>query len=139
MINYIFAFLRLQNQAKFVIMKYTHVIIGDIIKKMVAEKGLTSSAFAKLIGKQRQNMESTVFSKASIDTDLLKRISEVLDYDFFEYYRPIDEEKDNCNKKNYNDGDKEEIKATLTIELKKETKEQVLKLVFGENNFENLK
>lgn len=115
-------------------MKYTHVIIGDIIKKMVAEKGLTSSAFAKLIGKQRQNMESTVFSKASIDTDLLKRISEVLDFDFFEYYRPIDEEKDNCNKKNYND----EIKATLTIELKSEKKEQVLKLIFGEKNLEML-
>ena len=32
----------------------------------------------------------------------------------------------------------EDVKATLTVELKKEKKDQVLRLVFGENNLEIL-
>lgn len=32
----------------------------------------------------------------------------------------------------------EEVKATLTVELKKDKKDQVLKLVFGDNNLEIL-
>lgn len=114
-------------------MKYERVFIGEIIRQVVAEKGMSSLAFAKLIGKQRQNMESSVYKKASIDTGLLVLISEALDYDFFKYYRPFEKEKDYCNKSYDSD-----IKATLTIELKKEKKEQVLKLVFGENNLEIL-
>ena len=114
-------------------MKYKHVIIGEAIKEKVAEKGLTSSGFAKLIGKQKQNMESSVYSKASIDTELLIRISEVLDYDFFQLYRPVGQKGLDSNKI-YDTSSEDELKATLTIELKKEKKDQVLKLVFGENN-----
>ena len=121
---------------KFEIMKYKHVIIGEIIKEKVSEKGLTSSAFAKLIGKQKQNMESTVYSKASIDTNLLITISEVLDFDFFQFYHPVGQKTERSN--NIYDADENELKATLTIELTKEKKDQVLKLVFGENNLEIL-
>jgi len=41
--------------------------------------------------------------------------------------------------KNFTAGDsEEEIKATLTVELKKDKKDQVLRLVFGDNNLEIL-
>lgn len=116
-------------------MKYKRITIGEYIRQVVAEKGMSSLAFAKLIGKQRQNMETSIYSKASLDTNLLVVISEVLNYDFFKYYRPVDQEEEQCNK-NYDTED--DLKATLTIELKKEKKEQVLKLVFGENNLEIL-
>lgn len=34
--------------------------------------------------------------------------------------------------------DKEDVKAILTVELKKEKKDQILRLVFGDNNIEIL-
>lgn len=116
-------------------MKYERVYIGEVIRQVVAERGMSSLAFAKLIGKQRQNMEISIYKKASLDTGLLVLISEALNYDFFKYYRPVDQEGEDCNK-NYDNEDN--LKATLTIELKKEKKDQVLKLVFGENNLEIL-
>ena len=115
-------------------MKYDRVNIGSIIKQCVDDKGISHSAFAKSIGLHRQNVERTVFEKTSLDTNLLCTISEVLDEDFFKFYRTNDTVI--CNKNNYNTT--EEIKAVLTIELKREKKEQVLRLVFGDNNLEIL-
>jgi transcriptional regulator with XRE-family HTH domain len=108
-------------------MKIKRVNIGEIIKNKVAEKGMSEAAFAKSINIQRQNIKKTVFSKNSIDTDLLISISESLEFDFFQYYR----NSDSCNIKDYN-----EVKGVLSIEFGKEKKDQVFRFVFGENNLE---
>lgn len=63
----------------------------------VEESGMSKAKFAELVGIARQNVEKTVFSKHSLDTDLLCRISEVLDCNFFDYYRSDTE----CNTKDY--------------------------------------
>lgn len=110
-------------------MRIKRVNIGEEIKKKVLERQQSIASFAKVIGIQRQNIEKTVFSKNSIDTDLLMRISEELDYNFFSYYT----NEDTCNIINYN---KQELKATLTIELGEEKKDQVFRFIFGENNLE---
>lgn len=115
-------------------MKYDRVNIGAIIKQCVDDRCISHSAFAKSIGLKRQNVDKTVFEKTSIDTNLLCTISEVLKEDFFKYYR-LDSQTD-CNMIDYNNSN--DIKAVLTIELKKEKKEQVLRLVFGDNNLEIL-
>lgn len=115
-------------------MKYNRVNIGAIIKQCVDGRGISHSAFAKSIGLQRQNIDRTVFDKTSIDTNLLCTISEVLKEDFFRYYHP--DNRTDCNIIDYNTSN--DIKAVLTIELKKEKKEQVLRLVFGDNNLEIL-
>ena len=65
-------------------------------------------------------------------TDLLCNISEVLNCNFFDYYKS----SGLCNKTDYM-GEKE-IKATLSIEMGSEKKEQVLRFVFGDNNIEIL-
>ena len=58
---------------------------------------MSKAEFAKNVGIAGQNIEKIVFQKASLDTNLLCLISEVLDYNLFSYYKDCDE----CNKINY--------------------------------------
>jgi len=60
--------------------------IGKLIKEQVEISPLTKSEFARKIDKFPQNINE-VFSKKSIDTDLLIKISDALNHDFFQYYR----------------------------------------------------
>ena len=55
--------------------------IGSIIKKVLEEKSMSVSEFARRILRERTTVYD-IFQRKSIDTDLLRKISEVLDYDF---------------------------------------------------------
>lgn len=59
--------------------------IGKIIKKKLEESGMSKSEFSRRIETTPQNIYG-IFKRKSMDTDLLKRISNVLNYDFFMYY-----------------------------------------------------
>lgn len=59
--------------------------IGRQIKLIVEQRGYTVTEFAKRINKSRENVYS-IFSRKSIDTDLLLTISKVLEYDFFSLF-----------------------------------------------------
>ena len=61
-------------------MEETH--IGQQIKLVLETKGISVTEFARRINKSRENIYS-IFTRKSIDTGLLAKISEVLDYDFF--------------------------------------------------------
>lgn len=111
-------------------MQYSKVDIGELIKNVVLDSGMTKMEFAKQIGLQRQNVEKTIFSKHGIDTDMLIKISEVLNFDFFQYYKPDTK----SNKKDYI----KPIRGKLTLEFGENKKEQVFKFEFGENNIEIL-
>ncbi|OJV39611.1 MAG: hypothetical protein BGO29_04495 [Bacteroidales bacterium 36-12] len=113
------------------VMKIERVNIGEIIKNKVIAKEIPIATFAKSIGKQRQNIEKTVFNKQSLDTNLLAQICEVLNFNFFQYYQA---EKEG-NKKDY---ELKEVKATLTIEMGQEKKDQVFRFIFGNNDLEIL-
>ncbi|MFV0324665.1 MAG: helix-turn-helix domain-containing protein [Bacteroides xylanisolvens] len=113
-------------------MKINRLNIGQEVRKKVEENGISKAKFAELLGIARQNIEKTVFQKHSLDTDLLCNISEVLNCNFFDYYRS----DDICNKIDYIE--EREIKATLSIEMGTEKKEQVLRFVFGNNDIEIL-
>jgi transcriptional regulator with XRE-family HTH domain len=58
--------------------------IGKKIEAKLREKGITISEFARRISTNRNNVYD-IFQRESIDTSLLKKISKVLDYDFFSY------------------------------------------------------
>lgn len=113
-------------------MKINRLNIGQEVRKKVEESGMSKAKFAELLGVARQNIEKTVFQKHSLDTDLLCNISEVLNYNFFDYYKS----NDSCNNTDYIE--QKEIKATLSIEMGAEKKEQVLRFVFGDNDIEIL-
>ena len=59
--------------------------IGKQIKIVLDSKDFTVTEFAKRINKSRENIYS-IFSRKSIDTELLQRISAVLEHDFFQLY-----------------------------------------------------
>ena len=59
--------------------------IGEQIKSVLEKKGLSVSEFAKRINKSRENCYS-IFSRKTIDTGLLSKISTVLEFDFFEQF-----------------------------------------------------
>jgi transcriptional regulator with XRE-family HTH domain len=67
--------------------------IGSEIKRILDERGLPVTEFARRINKSRENAYS-IFTRKSIDTDLLMKISEVLDHDFFVHYSPSYKFKD---------------------------------------------
>lgn len=113
-------------------MKINRLNIGEEVRRKVEERGMSKAKFAELLGIARQNIEKTVFQKHSLDTDLLCNISEVLNCNFFDYYKS----STSCNKIDYTN--QKEIKATITIEMGAEKKEQILRFVFGENNIEIL-
>ena len=55
--------------------------IGSIIKKVFDEKSMTIAEFSRRINRERTTVYD-IFQRKSIDTDLLLKISEVLDYEF---------------------------------------------------------
>ena len=63
------------------------IAIGEYIKKVLKEKGISVTEFGKRINTHRRNIYD-IFERKSIDTGLLQKISEVLEHNFFQYYIP---------------------------------------------------
>lgn len=59
--------------------------IGQLIKQKMEEEGKTVSWLARNLSYCRTNVYK-IYEKKSIDTDLLLRISALLEYDFFSDY-----------------------------------------------------
>lgn len=59
--------------------------IGKKIKEELYKQNISVSDFANKISRSR-NVVYDIFGRKSIDTDLLNRISKVLNYDFFSIY-----------------------------------------------------
>lgn len=57
--------------------------LGHKIKSVFEQKQMSVSEFARQIHCERTNVY-TIFNRTTIDTDLLARISRVLEYNFFE-------------------------------------------------------
>lgn len=56
--------------------------LGHRIKSVFEQRQMTISEFARQIHCERTNVY-TIFNRSAIDTDLLARISKVLEYNFF--------------------------------------------------------
>ncbi len=57
--------------------------IGQLIKERIAAEKMGVTEFSKKIGVERSNVYD-IFKRESIDTALLKKIGQVLHYDFFQ-------------------------------------------------------
>ena len=66
-------------------MTTSKIHIGSLIKQKVDEKSLSIAKFARLISRSRSAVYH-VYNCDSIDVELLRTISDVLDYDFIEIY-----------------------------------------------------
>ena len=101
-----------------------NVNLGEIVRQLVSEKGLSEAKFARMIGKQRQNVKAQVFNKKSLDTDLVCVINDALDCNLFDYFYP-------CNANHYTS-----LKATVTIEMGEEKQDKSVTFLFGDNKLE---
>ena len=63
--------------------KIREIHIGKLIKAKMKEQGRTNVWLARQIPCSPNHLYK-VYAKPSINTDLLKRISRILDYNFFE-------------------------------------------------------
>jgi hypothetical protein len=63
------------------------VHIGKEIEKIYQNSGMKLSEFAKRINTSSRNVYS-IFARPEIKTDQLLKISRVLNYDFFGFYKP---------------------------------------------------
>ena len=105
-------------------MKMNNVNLGEIVRQLVSEKGLSEAKFARMIGKKRQNVKAQVFNKKSLDTDLVCVINDALDCNLFDYFYP-------CNANHY-----ASLKATVTIEMGEEKQDKSVTFLFGDNKLE---
>ena len=78
--------------------------IGEKIKEIFEKSGMTVSEFGRRLNSSRENVYG-IFKRKSIDTDLLVKISHVLDFNFFSFYMNI------VN----GDPEKEELKKQLEV------------------------
>lgn len=60
--------------------------IGNLIKEELERQERTVSWFARKLCCDRSNVYK-LFKRSTIDTELLLRVSKILNYDFFELYK----------------------------------------------------
>ncbi|MBO7469641.1 MAG: helix-turn-helix domain-containing protein [Bacteroidales bacterium] len=65
-----------------------YIFIGEEIKKVVKERKVTVSWLARELGCHRTNIYR-IFDAASVDTDILLRLSMILKFDFFSLYSDV--------------------------------------------------
>lgn len=125
-INVKFSMLVLNNHFNFVIMK-----VIENIKRIRLEKGIPQKLLADALSVDDSVISNIEKGKRELKVSELEIIAKCLGVeviDLFTYpqkYVPEGKEPD-------------DIEAILQIRLKKDRKEQVLKLVFGDNNLEIL-
>ena len=62
------------------------VHIGHEIERRIAELHMTKKSFAEQLGMADQNLKRSILDKPNIDTKDLKKISEILCFNFFTLY-----------------------------------------------------
>ena len=96
--------------------------IGKIIEDKLREKGVSVSEFARRINTNRNNVYD-IFRRESIDTQLLQKISTVLEYDFFQHFKSaqsIASEPINTYSKENLEVDKQVVELEKEIQYLKE-------------------
>lgn len=113
------------------IQTFEQLIIKNIIKIM-NDKGLRQNSISKLTNISESKVSKMLSGSTKISLDNLSEIARALsvrEIDIITYPKKYIEKAE---------GEEEPLEAILQIKLKKDKKEQVLKLVFGENNIEIL-
>ncbi len=102
--------------------------IGKEIEKIYTESGIKMVVFAKKLNTVPRNVYN-IFSRESIDTEILVKVSEILKYDFFRLYysSKIDLPIIKSKKLNQSLGQK---KVLITIEVEEERqKTEILRIL----------
>lgn len=66
-------------------MTYTPIHIGSIIEEVIREQGRSPSWIAKELCCDRTNIYN-ILKRESVDTNLLLKLSSILNYNFFQHF-----------------------------------------------------
>ena len=66
-------------------MRYTPIHIGSIIEEVIREQGRSPSWIAKELCCDRTNIYN-ILKRESVDTNLLLKLSSILNYNFFQHF-----------------------------------------------------
>jgi transcriptional regulator with XRE-family HTH domain len=95
--------------------------IGPKVQEVFESKNMKLSDLADQLGTVRQNVYR-IFKKKDLDTGLLTKISEVLDHNFFHYYKTPDHTLDKPV-------DKELAELTAQLDLAKKEIDYLKKII----------
>lgn len=110
---------------------YSEQVVENL-RKMLSARGLTQKSLVEVMDRDESSVSKVFNGKARLSLDQLANIASFLDVpviDILTYpdkYEPTREASD------------EPTEVFVQLKLKKEKKDQVLKLVFGENDIEIL-
>ncbi|WP_308759527.1 helix-turn-helix transcriptional regulator [uncultured Bacteroides sp.] len=108
-----------------------HPVI-EKIRKIIADRGLTQIVAAEFAGTSPSQFSKILGGEVQLSLWQLSNFATNLDMDIIDVFTYP--QKYTLNGKS----EEEDLEAILQIKLKKDRKEQVLKLVFGDNNLEIL-
>ncbi|MCF0254902.1 MAG: helix-turn-helix transcriptional regulator [Bacteroides heparinolyticus] len=105
-----------------------HPVI-DKIRKIISDKGLTQIAAAEFAGISPSQFSKILSGEVQLSLWQLSNFATNLNMDIIDVFTYP-------QKYTLNGKDTEDIEAVLQIKLRKDRKEQILKLVFGDNDLE---
>lgn len=111
-------------------------ILANIIK-IRNDKGITQASIAEAIEVDYSTYSKTESGQVKLTLERLANIASCFDMDIIDIITYPDKYV-NINQLSSEEKKQHESKVILQIELKEDKREQVLKLVFGENNLEIL-
>lgn len=109
-----------------------HPVVENI-RKIIADKGFTQVAASELIGTSPSQLSKILSGEVQISVWQISNFATELKMDIIDVFTYPDKYI-----KAGDDSKKEPIEAILQIKLRNDKKEQVLRLVFGDNNLEIL-
>lgn len=104
-------------------MKAKDVNVGEAILRIHTEKGFTNKKLADFLGKKNQNVIRDVFEKKSLDTDVLCKLCDFYDYNFFQLF--LEDNQNGLQPKT--------LKATVTVEMGEQKQDKTFTFHFGDN------
>lgn len=107
-------------------MKINDVNLGEQIERIIKEKEISQAKLGKIIGLKSQNVRRDILAKRSLDTDIVRRISEFLDFNLFDLFTPH----------NQFDYANNSVKATVKVEMGEQLQEKTFTFSFGNNKLE---
>jgi hypothetical protein len=111
------------------------VHIGEKIRQRTKQLRIGPTELGRLINTSKQNVNG-IFKRRSIDSDLLKKLSKALEYDFFQYYLSEDTKALNEDQAVYQKSNEKTIKDLQKEidRLKKELNEKEIRYLKKINN-----
>ncbi|MFK8301865.1 helix-turn-helix domain-containing protein [Capnocytophaga stomatis] len=114
--------------------KKIHPVV-DKIRKIMKHNEISQAKMAGLLGTSPSQFSKILTGDVQISVWQISNLATELNIREIDVFTYPDVYKNEISKK---ETDETDVKAILQIELKKEKKEQVMKLIFGDNNLEIL-